>query len=80
MAPMRKRHDDERVSNERLNALAYAGKSENLALTRDDDGLLMLRFHTAGGPGRVTDRGNNALVITGTGDLVRRPDRRANPR
>jgi hypothetical protein len=28
MAPMRKGHDDERVSNERLNALAYAGKSE----------------------------------------------------
>ena len=48
MAPMRKGHDNERVSNERLNALAYVDKYENLALTRDDDGLLMLRLHTAG--------------------------------
>lgn len=38
MAPMRKGHDNERVSNERLNALAYVDKYENLALTRDDDG------------------------------------------
>ena len=29
--------------------LTYADKYENLALTRDDDGLLVLRFHTAGG-------------------------------
>jgi hypothetical protein len=47
MAPMRKGHDNERVGNERLNALAYVDRCENLALTRDDDGLLVLRFRTA---------------------------------
>jgi hypothetical protein len=48
MAPMSKEHDNELVSNERLNApLAYVDKYENLALTRDDD---VLRFHTARGP------------------------------
>jgi len=50
---MRPEHDNERVSNERLNA-PYADKHENLALTRDDDGLLVLRFHTAGGPAVFT--------------------------
>jgi hypothetical protein len=44
---MRQEHD-ERVSNERLNALAYVDKYENLALTRAD-GSLVLRFHTARG-------------------------------
>ena len=34
--------------------LAYVDKYENLALTRDDDGVLVLLFHTAGGPGVFT--------------------------
>lgn len=29
---------------------AYANNYENLALTRDDDGVLVLRFRTNGGP------------------------------
>ena len=28
----------------------YANSYENLAFTRDDDGVLVLRFHTNGGP------------------------------
>jgi hypothetical protein len=36
--------------------LAYVDKYENLALTRDDDGSLVLRFHTAGGPAMFTGR------------------------
>ena len=52
MAPMRQDQANERVSNERLNA--YADKYENLALTRDDDGLLVLRFHIAGSPAVFT--------------------------
>ena len=63
---------------------AYANSYENLALTRDDDGVLVLRFHTNGGPVIFTggthedfpaaleqislDRDNTALVITGSGD------------
>jgi enoyl-CoA hydratase/carnithine racemase len=63
---------------------AYFDKYENLAFTRDDDGVLVLRFHTNGGPVVFTgqthqdlpaaleelslDRDNKALVITGTGD------------
>jgi enoyl-CoA hydratase/carnithine racemase len=63
---------------------AYFEKYENLAFTRDDDGVLVLRFHTNGGPVVFTgqthqdlpaaleelslDRDNKALVITGTGD------------
>jgi enoyl-CoA hydratase/carnithine racemase len=63
---------------------AYFGKYTNLAFTRDDDGVLVLRFHTKGGPIVFTgqthedlpaaleelslDSGNKALVITGTGD------------
>jgi len=63
---------------------AYVDKYENLAFERDDQGVLVLRFHTAGGAvvftGRThedlpaaleeisLDRDNNALVITGTGD------------
>jgi enoyl-CoA hydratase/carnithine racemase len=59
-------------------------KYENLALMRDDDGLLVLRFHTAGGRAVFTgqtheafpaaleeislDHGNKARAITGTGD------------
>jgi enoyl-CoA hydratase/carnithine racemase len=62
----------------------YANSYENLAFTRDDDGVLVLRFHTNGGPvvftGRTheelpaaleqvsLDSDNKALVITGTGD------------
>jgi enoyl-CoA hydratase/carnithine racemase len=63
---------------------AYFERYENLALSRDDEGVLVLRFHTGGGPvvftGRThsdftevleelsLDRDNRALVITGTGD------------
>ena len=63
---------------------AYFEKCENLAFARDDGGVLVLRFHTNGGPIVFTgqthqdlpaaleelslDRGNKALVITGTGD------------
>src|SRR6201987_5542737 len=64
---------------------AYANSYENLAFTRDDDGVLVLRFHTNGGPITFTgqthtdftaaleqislDHENKALVITGTGDV-----------
>src|SRR5690348_9158522 len=64
--------------------LEYADKYENLAFTRDEQGVLLLRFHTDGGPIIFTgqthedltaaleevalDRENKALVITGTGD------------
>jgi enoyl-CoA hydratase/carnithine racemase len=63
---------------------AYFEKYENLAFSRDDQGVLVLRFHTNGGPvvftGRIhedlpaaleelsLDTGNKALVIAGTGD------------
>jgi enoyl-CoA hydratase/carnithine racemase len=62
----------------------YFDKYENLAFTRDNDGVLVLRFHTDGGPIVFTgqthqdlpgaleelslDRDNKALVITGSGD------------
>lgn len=62
----------------------YFDKYENLAFSRDDHGVLVLRFHTNGGPIVFTgqthqdlpgafeelssDRDNRALVITGTGD------------
>jgi enoyl-CoA hydratase/carnithine racemase len=62
----------------------YFEQYENLAFTRDDHGVLVLRFHTDGGPVVFTgqthqdlpsalgelsqDRANKALVITGTGD------------
>jgi enoyl-CoA hydratase/carnithine racemase len=62
----------------------YFDRYVNLAFSRDDDGVLILRFHTDGGPIVFTgqthqdfpaaleelslDRGNKALVITGTGD------------
>src|ERR1700745_3691555 len=64
---------------------AYASSYENLAFTRDDDGVLVLRFHTNGGPITFTgrthsdspaaleqislDHDNKALVITGSGDV-----------
>jgi enoyl-CoA hydratase/carnithine racemase len=63
---------------------AYFEKYANLAFTRDDDGVLLLRFHTNGGAVVFTgqthhdlpaaleemslDPDNKALVITGTGD------------
>jgi enoyl-CoA hydratase/carnithine racemase len=66
-----------------MNSPAYFSKYENLAFTRDD-GVLVMRFHTGGGPivftGRThedlpaaleeisLDKDNKALVITGTGD------------
>jgi hypothetical protein len=62
-----------------------ANSYENLAFSRDDDGVLVLRFHTNGGPVVFTaqthedlpaaleqislDRENKALVITGSGDV-----------
>jgi enoyl-CoA hydratase/carnithine racemase len=62
---------------------AYFDRYENLAFARDD-GVLVLRFHTRGGPIVFTgqthedlpaaleeislDKDNKALVITGTGD------------
>ncbi|MET7992158.1 enoyl-CoA hydratase/isomerase family protein [Amycolatopsis sp. NPDC005232] len=63
---------------------AYFDKYENLAFTRGDDGVLILRLHTNGGPIVFTgqthedlpaaleeislDRDNKAMVLTGTGD------------
>jgi enoyl-CoA hydratase/carnithine racemase len=62
----------------------YFGKYATLGFARDDDGVLVLRFHTDGGPVVFTgqihedlpgaleevslDWDNKALVITGTGD------------
>jgi enoyl-CoA hydratase/carnithine racemase len=66
-----------------MNSPAYFSKYKNLAFTRDD-GVLVMRFHTDGGPIVFTgqthqdlpaaleeialDKDNKALVITGTGD------------
>jgi enoyl-CoA hydratase/carnithine racemase len=63
---------------------SYFDKYENFAFTRDEAGVLVLRFHTKGGPIVFTgqthhdlpvaleeislDKGNAALVLTGTGD------------
>ena len=63
---------------------AYFEKYENLAFSRDDQGVLVLRFHTNGGPVMFTGRthgdlplaleelsldpSNKPLVIAGTGD------------
>jgi enoyl-CoA hydratase/carnithine racemase len=63
---------------------AYFEKYENLAFTRDEAGVVVLRFHTKGGPIVFTgqthedlpaaleelalDRDNKAVVLTGTGD------------
>lgn len=62
----------------------YANKYDNFAFSRDDDGVLVLRFHTNGQPLTFTgqthedfpraledialDGANKALVIMGTGD------------
>jgi enoyl-CoA hydratase/carnithine racemase len=62
----------------------YFEKFQNVALSRDDDGILLMRFHTDGGPIVFTgqthqdlpevleeialDPQNKALVLTGTGD------------
>jgi enoyl-CoA hydratase/carnithine racemase len=63
----------------------YFTRYQNLALDRDDNGVLTLRFHTDGGPIVFTgqahedlpraledialDPGNRAVVLTGTGDV-----------
>ena len=63
----------------------YFGKYENFSFTRDEAGVLVLRFHTNGGPIVFTgqthhdlppmleeisaDEDNAALVLTGTGDV-----------
>jgi enoyl-CoA hydratase/carnithine racemase len=62
----------------------YFNEYANLAFSRDDEGVLIMRFHTDGGPVVFTgqthedlpaaleqialDRDNKALVLTGTGD------------
>jgi enoyl-CoA hydratase/carnithine racemase len=62
----------------------YFTAYENLAFERDADGVLLMRFHTDGGPHTFTgqthedlpralerialDRENRAMVLTGTGD------------
>jgi enoyl-CoA hydratase/carnithine racemase len=62
----------------------YFTRYENLQMTRDDDGVLLVRLHTDGGPITFTgqthedlpraledialDAGNRAMVLTGTGD------------
>ncbi|MEW2548953.1 enoyl-CoA hydratase/isomerase family protein [Streptomyces sp. NPDC047002] len=62
----------------------YFTQYENLAMSRDEDGVLLVRFHTGGGPVTFTgqthedfpealerialDRDNKAMVLTGTGD------------
>jgi enoyl-CoA hydratase/carnithine racemase len=64
---------------------SYFGRYENLAFSRDDNGVLTMRFHTNGGPiiftGRThedlplaleevaLDDDNRAMIITGTGDV-----------
>jgi enoyl-CoA hydratase/carnithine racemase len=63
---------------------SYFDRYDNLAFSRDDEGVLVMRFHTDGGPVTFTgqthedlpaaldelslDADNAALVITGTGD------------
>jgi enoyl-CoA hydratase/carnithine racemase len=63
---------------------SYADRYENLAFSRDDNGVLTMRFHTNGGPIVFTgqthedlplaleevalDEDNRAMIITGTGD------------
>jgi enoyl-CoA hydratase/carnithine racemase len=62
----------------------YKNRYRNIALERSDDGVLLLRLHTGGGPLIWTeevheelgycfadigaDRGNRVIVMTGTGD------------
>ncbi|WP_072802602.1 enoyl-CoA hydratase/isomerase family protein [Rhodococcoides yunnanense] len=62
----------------------YFTEYKNFAITRDEDGVLLVRFHTDGGPLTFTgqthedfpvlleqialDRDNKAMVLTGTGD------------
>jgi enoyl-CoA hydratase/carnithine racemase len=64
---------------------SYFDAYENLAMTRDGNGVLTVRFHTGGGPvvftGRThehlpralediaLDDGNRAMLLTGTGDV-----------
>lgn len=63
----------------------YFGAYKNFAMSRDENGVLILRFHTDGGPIVFTgqthedlpraledislDEGNRAMVLTGTGDV-----------
>ena len=64
---------------------SYFGRYENLAFSRDDNGVLTMRFHTNGGPIIFTgkthedlplaleeiagDEDNRAMILTGTGDV-----------
>jgi enoyl-CoA hydratase/carnithine racemase len=68
-----------------MTAPAYFTKYENLQMTRDEGGVLLVRFHTDGGPLTFTgqahedfpaaleeialDRDNRAMVLTGSGDF-----------
>jgi enoyl-CoA hydratase/carnithine racemase len=68
-----------------MTTASYFDAYENLAMTRDGNGVLTVRFHTGGGPvvftGRTheefplalediaLDDGNRAMVLTGTGDV-----------
>lgn len=63
----------------------YFNRYENLAFSRDENGVLTMRFHTNGGPVTFTgqthedlpsaleeialDGDNRAMIITGTGDV-----------
>jgi enoyl-CoA hydratase/carnithine racemase len=67
-----------------IKSAPYFEKYQNFQLTRDEDGVLLMRFHTNGGPITFTgqthqdfpelleeialDGHNKALVLTGTGD------------
>ena len=64
---------------------SYFDRYENLAFSRDDNGVLTMRFHTNGGPIVFTgqthedlplaleevalDEDNRAMILTGTGDV-----------
>src|ERR671910_1875017 len=50
---------------------AYANSYENLAFTRDDDGVLVLRFHTNGGPVIFAGRTHEGLPHRARADLAR---------
>ena len=47
---------------------SYFEKYENLAFTRDDDGVLVLRFHTNGGP--IVFTGSGVQYHTVSGDVT----------
>jgi enoyl-CoA hydratase/carnithine racemase len=78
------RQQNTRDREEAMNNPNYFDAYENLAMSRDNGGVLTVRFHTGGGPIVFTeqthenlpraledislDSGNRAMVLTGTGD------------